>query len=240
MAKFDLIKTSKLKFARFGGLSSVNQEGYSSRKRKFHTPPAGRGFYSFVWPLYEPFLLGGSWTAWPWVIGSKFSYVKDEKGEIVTDKHPEHEKYSGLSKIFSVPTKAWNKNRESAGPDGFDEDFDDYTEKQRNEMHDAAEKDWEDNHKNEPRWMYAKKPKPRIFTYEGELWHHLGENLKPHHIISTKGSWVKSSMEDYRYALEREMHNYRKQPTSYRMKTSDKNPFQSMCKDHLEVFIEKI
>ena len=242
MAKFDLIKTSKLKFARFGGLSSVKQEGYDNTSTNFHGPPAKRGFYSFVWPLCEQFLLGGSWTCWPWVIGSKFSYVRDEKGEIISDKHPDHEKYTS-NKIFSVPTKNWNKNCETRGPRWGDEDYNDYTSEQLEEKEKAAELDWETNHKDEPRWYYAKKPSPKIFTYEGELWHHLGDHLKPHLIIATKGSWVKTSMEDYRHALEREMHKHRKRMMSepfYGLRASAKNPFQFLAKDHLEVFIEKV
>ena len=25
--------------------------------------------------------------------------------------------------------------------------------------------------------------KPKVFTYNGDIWHHLGENLKPHQIV---------------------------------------------------------
>ena len=243
MAKYDIIKTNKLRFARFGGLSSVNQEGYSSRERNFHTPPATRGFYAFVWPYIEPFLLGGNWTCWPWVIGSKFTYVRDENGVVISDKHPDRDKYSNSNKIFSIPTKAWNENCEKRGPRWGDEDYDKYTEAQVDEMTKAAELDWETNHKDEARWLYAKKPSPKIFTYKGTLWHHLERGLKPHQVLARKGSWVKSSMEDYRQALEKEMHSFRKQMQSDPWRgviLPNKSPFFCSGKDHLEVFIEKL
>ena len=50
----------KIQFIRWGGLSSVRQEGYQAISESFHTPPARRGIYAFVWPYIEPFLLGGT------------------------------------------------------------------------------------------------------------------------------------------------------------------------------------
>lgn len=239
MAKYDIIKTSKLKFARFGGLSSVKQEGYDNTNENFHGPPAKRGFYSFVWPLCEHFLLSGGWTCWPWVVGSKFKYVRDEHGNIITDLHPDFSKRGEHRKYFSVPTKNWNKNQAAIKETLFDGSDD----AEHDAQYEAAKKDWEDNHKDEPRWVLAEKPSPKIFTYDGELWHHLGRNLKQHQILSRKSSWVKSSIEDYREALEREMHSSRKdmQRDPWRgALLPNKSPFFCSSKDHLEVFIEKL
>lgn len=239
MAKYDLIKTSKLKFARFGGLSSVKQDGYDNTSTDFHGPPAKRGFYSFVWPLCEQFLLGGSWTCWPWVVGSKFKYVRDKDGKIIDENHSDFSMRGNHNRYWTAPTKNWNKNQETVR----DRFSDEWSEEEFKKTDEAAKKDWEENHKGEARWTLVEKPKPKIFTYEGELWHHLGSNLKPEHIVATKGSWVKSSIEDYRQALEREMHLVRKRLRGEEWSigvSSDKNPFRFSSKDHLEVFIEKL
>ena len=89
--------------------------------------------------------------------------------------------------------------------------------------------------------------KPRTFEYEGEIWHHLGHHLKPHQILSTSGSWTLSDMDDYLFALNREIHETRKQMLKSWSQYSDmtelmkKDPYKRMfAKDHLEVFIESL
>jgi hypothetical protein len=110
MEKYDISKTSKLKFARFGGLSSVNQPVYKSVSDDFHAPPATRGFYCFVWPHYEMVLLGADCTKNPKVTGAKFVYVRDNKDKIVTDLHPEYESvYCDRNKYWSVNTDEYNE-----------------------------------------------------------------------------------------------------------------------------------
>lgn len=239
MGKYDIRKTKKLKFARIGGLSSVNQKGYAADGGSHHSPPATRGFYCFVWPYYEPFLLGGSWTAWPWVANSKFSYIRGKDGNIITDKHPEYETYESPNKVFQVPTKNWNKNAD-ARP-GWD---DKVTDEERDRIDAEMDKDWEDNHKDEPRWMYAIQPKPKIFEYEGEIWSHLEKRFKPHQILARHGDWVKTSTSDYKVALNKEAHGayveYAKMGFYLSHRPTTKSPFRNHCKDDLEVFIEKI
>jgi hypothetical protein len=48
----------KLVFVRYGGLSSVGQDGYSPAMPTFHAPPARRGIYAFVEETVTLFLLG--------------------------------------------------------------------------------------------------------------------------------------------------------------------------------------
>ena len=104
----------KIKFARFGGLSSVNQRGYKSNPDSFHGPPCRRGFYAFVWPHYDFFLLSnGKTTMNPWNIGTKFRYVKDAKGNVIDDKHPEFKELSGKHKYWTVHTKLWYNHIQS-------------------------------------------------------------------------------------------------------------------------------
>ncbi len=47
-----------LYFVRYGGLSSVRQDGYQPSMPTFHCPPARRGIYAFVAQTIELFLLG--------------------------------------------------------------------------------------------------------------------------------------------------------------------------------------
>jgi hypothetical protein len=44
-----------MKFMRVGGLSSIRQKGNYGRDT-FHSAPARKGIYAFIWPYYEPFL----------------------------------------------------------------------------------------------------------------------------------------------------------------------------------------
>lgn len=229
MAKYDISKTSKLKFARFGGLSSVNQRGYKSVSDTFHSPPATRGFYCFVWPHYEMFLLGADCTKNPKVTGAKFVYVRDNKNNIITDLHPEYESvYCDRNKFWSIESSEYNeflKQNDDLDYDGF-------------------EAKWK--LLNLPKYVLVTRPSPRIFTYEGELWHHLGTHLKQHQILATKGQWYKSTVQDYRTALEKKMHESRKSTMSHMFDKNNKNvmsqksAFRFSSKDELECFIEKL
>lgn len=234
MAKYNITKTKKLKFARFGGLSSVNQKGYDPIPRSMHSPPCSRGFYAFVWPYYEMFLLGG-YANQVWKPGSKFTYARDKEGKVIDDKHPDFEKtyMESDTGYWQVETKAYAKHMENSP------DFDDPEYCEKNE---ALRNDWDVFHTNEAKWVLAKKPSPRIFEFDGELWHHLGCNLKQHQIIGRYGGWVKSSVLDFRGALEKEMHRARSEEMKHLKQTmpSTKSPFRFYCKDYLEVFIEKV
>lgn len=250
MAKYHIHKVKNLKFARFGGLSSVNQLGYSSKMPDFHSPPASRGFYCFVWPFYEIFLLGASQTKDPYVTGAKFSYVRDGKGNIIDDKHSEYTRLSemndNLSKYWSVESKAWKDfKRKNDWPDypkdGDDEFYDTKTE----ELYAK----WDAEFSHLPKWVLVQKPHPRIFEHSGEIWSHLGTHLKPHQVLAVKGNWAKSSVEDYRDALEKEMHSAKKISMKYLTDSTSeyknlyipsKSAFRISSKDHLECFVEKL
>ncbi len=78
-------------------------------------------------------------------------------------------------------------------------------------------------------WYLARHVKPRHFNYDGEIWHHLP--AKPYEVIVRKGSWTKSSMQNYKNALEREVGKIE----SYKKRTG-----YGYMMDHFEVFIEKV
>ena len=223
-----------MKFARYGGLSSVNQEGYRAQAETFHSPPASRGFYAFVWPYYEMFLLGG-YANMVWKSGSKFTYARDKSGKIIDDKHTDYERIANTDNngYWSVQAKKFYAHKRRY-PDNYNDP--DYDKKV-----DMLDKEWEDNHKDDPKWVLVERPSPRIFEFDGNLWHHLSSNLKQHKILGTHGNWVKTSVYDYRLALEKEMHDARKDEMSFaRHFPSAKSPFRFYSKDHLEVFIEKL
>jgi hypothetical protein len=229
----------KIKFARFGGLSSVNQKGYDANDDGFHSPPSNRGFYAFVWPYYEFFLLSsGLDTSYPWAIGTKFSYVKDSKGNVIDDKHAEYEHFSNSGKYWTVPTKLWY-NFEKRNQPKEDLDYNDFKKEW-----DVVTNKWDTEHAADAKFVLAEKPSPKIFEYKGDIWHHLENTISPHGVLKKKGGWIKSTFEEYSKALEKDMHISRRLQASYSsnkgLPMSTKNPYRGVCKDQLEVFIEKL
>jgi hypothetical protein len=232
MSKYDIHKTKKLKFARYGGLSSVNQKGYDPHSTDFHGPPTRRGFYCFVWPYVELFLLGSDCTKNPKIVGAKFTYVRDATGVVVTDLHPDYENfYSKRDNYWSVDNKRYSE----------------FYEKHKDLGCDDYDKLWATY--KEPKYYLVEKPAPRVFEYDGVLWHHLGGYLKPHLILATKGSWVKTDAASYRYALECKMHDaqknmmtwcYKDVGDKYKVIPSRETALRRSIKDYLECFIEKL
>ena len=230
----------KIKFARFGGLSSVNQRGYKSNTDSFHAPPCRRGFYAFVWPHYDFFLLSnGNTTTNPWNIGTKFRYVKDAKGNVINDKHPEFKELSEKNKCWTIHTKLWYNHMQDW--DNLDISYDDPNYRKLKDDFDDA---WVKKHNDPAKWVLVEKPSPKIFEYTGEIWHHLGYQLGPSGAIKRKGGWTLSPFEEYKKALEKDMHQAIKLQTheynQRKIPYSTKNPYNGVCKDHLEVFIEKL
>ena len=55
--KIKTVQGKRVTFIRYGGLSAVRQKGFG--KDSYHAPPTRKGFYAFVWPYIETFLLSG-------------------------------------------------------------------------------------------------------------------------------------------------------------------------------------
>ena len=241
MGKYHISKAKKLKFARFGGLSSVNQKGYDSSMPGFHSPPASRGFYCFVWPFYEMFLLGGADTCLPYNPGAKFSYANGSDGKRLDDKHPEYAKFSEKesgNRYWSTATKEWAAWQKQ-WPDYSDPDYDKKME--------SLDAEWNEKFGHLAKWVYTEKPRPRIFEYDGEIWHHIVAPVPQVDILATKGAWVKTTTENYRAALEKEIHSAQKgamewvsKIKNYPVLINGKLAMRFQSKDHLECFIEKL
>lgn len=68
---------------------------------------------------------------------------------------------------------------------------------------------------------------------KGEVWHHLGDVLKPHEIILRNKSWVKTTIKNWKKeinkAITRTISKFGK----------DNVTLKHFCKDEFEVFFEK-
>jgi hypothetical protein len=221
-----MITKNDIKFVRFGGLSPVEQTHYKTGDDKtFHNPPRKKGVYAFVYGYIETFLIGA--TMEPDHISNKSMWLKDDDGNrIEADNFFDHtSEYDDKYYRYEV-RKEWKK----------------FIQKKKIKLKDIREQDG---------YVTVLK-KPKVFTYYGDIWHHLGNNLHPHQIIETSGSWVKTSMDDYIIALNTEIRlvNKEKHKMSLEINIKDvfkgrQDPFKpgigvNFSKDHLEVFIEKI
>ena len=189
-----------IKFARIGGLSPVKQKGYDSTMPGKHSPPCKKGFYAFLHPYYEPFLLSGSEYSGLGTKHSKFERVKDKDGNVI--KVDDDMSYENESSNWMKYWGLYMSNDDGA-------------------------------------YDVIKPKKPKVFEHTGELWHHLGEHLKPHEILQTKGSWYLTDFKSYVKALKKEFISKKillKNEIGY----ETNNPFSAICIDHLEVFIEKL
>jgi hypothetical protein len=215
----------KNKFIRFGGLSPVIQTHYQTGEEKtFHNPPRRRGIYAFPFPYIERFLLGA--TDEPGNISNKSQWLRDENGNKIIYEDFYLGTYNEKSLMRDINPKYINLLKK--------------LNIKRSDISAATDKKDDKNY-----ITFLKKPK--VFEYDGEIWHHLGDYLKPHQIIATSGSWTKSDMDNYNYAFtmdvraaKRDMLKTAKEFSGF----SDfmkKNPYKSwFSKDHLEVFIEKL
>lgn len=220
-----MITKENIKFVRFGGLSPMKQHHFKKESDYYHNPPRRFGVFAFVHGYIEKFLLGATYE--PTNISNKSYWLKDDDGKKIKSDDFYYEvevrKEYGIEYVLKIKPE-----------------FIVLLKKRNISIKDI--------------WTYGKYiailKKPKVFKYDGELWHHLGEHLKPHQILETRGTWVKTSMDDYIYALNKE----KKEVLKLKHKTDKEigfeikgkqDPFNptngiKFSKDHLEVFIEKI
>lgn len=220
-----MLTKQNIKFVRFGGLSPMKQEHFKTESDYYHNPPKRFGVFAFVHGYIETFLLGATYE--PTNISNKSYWLKDDNGNKIKSKDfyytvtiQDEYKIEYLSKINPKYINLLKKR----------------------------------NIKAKDLWNYGDYivvlKKPKIFNYYGEIWHHLGEHLKPHQILESKGTWVKSSIDDYIYSFNQEIKSVLKQKHKMDIEYNigfmgKQDPFDSsiginFSKDHLEVFIEKI
>jgi hypothetical protein len=215
-----------MKFVRFGVLQPQKQVRYGMDL--FHAPPCKYGMYAFPDKYIERFLLGA--TDHPQNSSAKTHWVKDENGNKISyDDFYVKDSYdydSGRSKIYPQWIIYMKKKNIKAN--------------QLSSIYDE---------KDEKHYMTVLK-KPNVFEYNGEIWHHLTEAVekKPHLILARVGSWVKTDMETYEYALRKTKHiqsrdMMKQYVEEFNLSVTDaigKDGLDFYTKDHLEVFVERI
>lgn len=206
-------------FIRFGALSQMSQITYGTGT--FHSPPKKKGIYAFPEGLVDRFLLTA--TNDPRNASHKSYWLRDEDGNRIQD-----------CKFWD---EHWNEKMTSYG---VKKKYRKIIKQNRIKIKDIFTlADYKIGEK--PKWYICVYKKPRKFKYDGEIWCHFGEHLKPEHIIEERGSWVKVTMEDYIMALHLEKHTLKKDMIKlFGIEWKDYDPFKHYCTDHLEVFIEKI
>ena len=224
----------KIKFIRFGGLSSVKQKHYipeHDENKTFHNPPRKKGIYAFPQKHIDKFLLGA--TDHPCQKNSKTYWIKDENGEPMPNTELDYDKVGNYipSKKLKRILKIKNIKLSDIGyqPKKYgDEDTD--------------------------KWFLTTYIKPKIFTYEGEIWHHFLDETKPGEILDRSGDWILSTYQDYCKIFKRTKHKDLSWIHEMYGESSDKPlNFTEMANkvyrytaglsvgvDHLEVFIEKL
>jgi hypothetical protein len=204
-------------FIRFGGLSKMDQKNRYGTDT-FHAPPKKKGIYAFPEGVVDKFLLTA--TNDPRNPSNKTFWLKDDNGNRIIDEDFYDNEYNSKTDSLGINKKYIPLIRK-------------YNIRLKDTFSLRDEKDG--------KFYIVVYKKPRIFSYSDDIWCHLGEQLRPEHIIDKNGSWVKVSMEDYIFALQKEKHSLRRDMMKlFGVDWKDHDPFKHYCTDHLEVFIEKV
>lgn len=211
--KFNPFSAKELEFVTYGGLSLNKQNGYDPtiEKPTFHSPPARKGIYAFVWPYIEPFLLGGDDLVNPKSRGknqrNRIKYVRDKKGNVVTDKHPDVTKYIDSS------NKNWTMNNDTSST----------------------------SIRSDTGYKLYNNHNRKKFKYSGPIWHHLIGSVKPFEVLDRHGDWVKTDMLPFINALKKELHSISKIDMQWSPNKGQpwRKSIKSSTIDHLEVFIDE-
>jgi len=186
-------------FVRYGGLSSVNQKGYTSSDAMFHAPPARRGIYAMPYDCQEMFLISSVTTR-----GRKthrelpnkhHEYVKNSKGEPIKLTWNYH--YNNILESSNTPVEELKKLRHKV--------YDHFSQKDEESWgHKVFYKScWKDEEEyNEDSFLYGvliKPMHPKVFKYSGNIWNHLNcyVNIKHCDIIKSKGDWILMSFDSW-------------------------------------------
>jgi len=222
---------NNIKFIRYGNLSSIKHKKYIKDKMNnkhpdweewdeeigYHSPPVKKGIYAFVYPYVEKFLLTGDRFSGLKSTHPKFEFIKDKEGNKI---------------LYNWDIKGNEEN--GIGYYNTDQLVDQNQVellkkilKKSNEL----PKDYSFETYKDGKYVLVKRIKPKIFSYQGEIWHHLESFLDSKgSIIERKGAWVKTDFLDYKLALQKAMGKVNRRNSCH----------WTTSRDFLEVFIEKI
>lgn len=164
-----------LVFVRHGQITPVHQDGFYKEEIGFHTPPAKWGFYAFVYPHIEKFLLGTHAFA-----PHRMEWIRDGDGNKIRcsievdgkwETNPIAKPFLGKYDDFSGDYIGGAKGLTYVIEDGID--------------------------------YLARHVEPKYIKHRGELWHHL--QVRRNEIIDERGAWVKTDYETYKSALNKEI-----------------------------------
>ena len=189
-------------FVRFGGLSSVPQKGYDQSMPTMHSPPARRGVYAFPASQIEKYLLGKEY------FDQRRMVRVEEDEDLLQCRVMKNEKY--VKKVEEIVDQKYNEQT---------------SEEERERLSSEIDVLWEEG------GIYFKHKRPKKFSYEGELWHHLYYNTKINECLQIKGFWCLTSYETWLRAFHKEVG---------KLRVSKATKGYGFSKDYFEVFIEKI
>ncbi len=210
-------------FVRYGSLNATKHDFFLNNKNEgtYHSPPANKGIYAFVYPYIEKFLLSND----------KYSGIKSENPKLTYPRDKNGSKFYVTADIFS-DTKDSSDKIGHFNKKGFDDQQLECFSKilnNKGQLH----KDYNWSQIKEKQYVLTKRIQPKVFKYEGDIWHHLEDFLDSKgSIIERKGSWVKTPFLDYKKALQKSLGKVNK--------TLSNSIGLCYSRDFLEVFIEKI
>lgn len=230
-----------IKFARYGSLNPIKHKKYVKNKLNnklpdaelwdknigYHSPPARYGIYAFVYPFIEQFLLSAPTYSGIYSTHPKFSYVKCKNGnKFIFDYNILYDKTNPDTVFNGFNLSAL---RDPSQTECFKKQFNKANKLPKDMfMADMCDKD---TNNNDIHSYLVQQVKPKVFSYSGQIWHHLGDLLdSPGSIIERRGGWVKTDFLDYKLALHKALGQAT--VTNFR-------PYKYSW-DFLEVFIEKV
>jgi len=236
----------KIKFLRFGGLSSVKQKHYlpeHDEDKSFHNPPRKKGIYAFPHKCVDKFLLGA--TNHPAQKNAKTFWIKDENGNMLTNEELEFDDKGDY--VASKKLRRILKSKKIKLSDVYYQPKKYYTYDELDEM--------PEDYYDDLKYYLTAYVKPKIFKYEGEIWHHFLDETKPGEILDRSGDWILSTYENYCKIFKRVRHRDLKwihetwsefcPDVSPNFNELSNRVYRfsgglSVAIDHLEIFIEKV
>lgn len=221
----------KYKFIRYGGLSPVNQKGYTTKNMSIHQPPARKGIYAFPYNKIETFLIN---MQKPCGAPSNYAqYVKDKDGNPIVGTWNMWTKSEldifNKSKEFSKISRSRRRFQQLSRQSSFAKWKNYNAVRYRNDDN----YDYDFIEENFEGMYFLELKKPKRFKYSGNIWCHLNIfcDIDEGDIIESKFEWIKLSMNNYLKYLKIAEHINYKEFKEDGIKTTN---------DYFEVFIEHV